>query len=212
MGSHLPKVAERSNGTVAAALVAITLLLAAYVGYPFRWFSLHPLLMLLGFVAAAGAGITAKRKGGRVNTLIHAYSMCTALALSLGGYYVIYQQKVMLSKPHNTSWHAVLGLLALGGYVLGAIGGMTALHPDFGLIRTSQTFRRIHKLSSRASTVVAFAAIATGWYKMAHVATTGLVAVGLLVLSYALLLPPSPLHASNPAYSGLLQSSETSEP
>ena len=41
----------------------------------------------------------------------------------------------MLGKPHNTSWHALLGLVAIGGYALGALSGATALHPDFGVAK-----------------------------------------------------------------------------
>ena len=65
--------------------------LAAYIGSPWRWFSWHPLLMMLAFVAAAGSGILTKHKGGRENTIMHGYCMIFALLLSLGGWYVIYQ-------------------------------------------------------------------------------------------------------------------------
>lgn len=65
--------------------------LAAYIGSPWRWFSWHPLLMMLAFVAAAGSGILTKQKGGRENTIMHGYCMIFALLLSLGGWYVIYQ-------------------------------------------------------------------------------------------------------------------------
>ena len=178
-----------SNAAVAGMLSSVALVLAVYVSRPWRWFSLHPLLMLFGFVGAGLSGIAAKRKGGRINTLIHGYSMLAAFTLSLGGWYVIREQKVMLGKPHNTTLHAYIGLLALAGYGLGAIGGLIALHPDFGVARTNTRFRLVHKLSSRAATGVALAAIATGWYKLTGIVTTSLLG-GLLLLLALLLLSP----------------------
>ena len=148
------------------------LLLAAHIGQPWRWFSLHPLLMLLAFVAAAGTGILTKIKGGRVNTLTHGYLMCSAFVLSLGGWYVIHIQKNMLGKPHLTTWHAWAGVAAILGYAFGAAGGAVVLHPDFGMAKKSQTFRSVHKLGMRAATLVAFAAIGSGWAKLAGTATT----------------------------------------
>ena len=101
--------------------------------------------MTLAFVAAAGSGILTKRKGGRVNTIVHGYTMLGAFVMALGGWYVIYQQKVMLGKHHNTSWHSWQGLLAIGGYLLGGTLGLCALHPDFGQWRTSKRVRLVHK-------------------------------------------------------------------
>ena len=158
--------------TSLCALVPVVAILSAYIGWPLRWFSLHPLLMTLGFVAAAAAGILAKRAGGRVNTITHAFSMSAALALALGGWYVIREQKNMLGKPHNTSWHACFGLLALAGYGLGALGGWVALHPDFGVARRNAAFRRAHKWSSRGATAVALGSIVSGWSKLAGTTST----------------------------------------
>ena len=141
--------------------------LAYYVGRPWRWFSWHPMLMSLAFVAAAGSGILVKRKGGRVNTITHGGMMVGALALALGGWYIIYEQKKMLGKPHNTSWHSWQGLSAIGGYAAGAASGVAGLHPDFGLLRTHKKFRLTHKLASRAATIAALVATASGYLKLA---------------------------------------------
>merc|ERR1712224_730420 len=95
-----------STTTLCTVLVAVSTALSVYIGQPWRWFSWHPLLMMLAFVGTACAGIVAKRKGGRKNTIDHAWLMSASAALSLGGWYVIYQQKIMLGKPHNTSYHS----------------------------------------------------------------------------------------------------------
>ena len=119
-----------------------------------------------------------------------------------GGWYVIYQQKVMLGKQHNTSWHAALGLFAIGGYALAAAGGLSALHPDWGVAKTNQKLRLAHKLSARTFTAVAFLALATGWSKQDGILTTGALSISLAVLAWVLLLRPQP-QAS--AYTGLPQ-------
>ena len=139
---------------------------------------------LLGFVAAASSGILQKRKGGRINTLKHAYSMVTAFAFALGGWYVIYQQKKMLSKPHNTSWHAWMGLLAIAGFAAGAFGGGVAPHPDFGVARRNASIRMLHKLSSRAAAAAAFASVFSGTAKLAGASLTTLVGVALALLAW----------------------------
>ena len=186
---------------VYGTLTILALGFSLFIARPFRWFSLHPLLMLLAFLAAGSAGIEAKRRGGRVNTLLHGYTMCGALVLALGGWYVIYQQKIMLGKPHNTSWHAIAGLVAIGGYALGAAGGLAALHPDFGLARTNLTFRSLHKLSSRLATTVAFIALVSGWMKLDGLLGTTCLGAVLAGLAWQLLRSTSrPL-----AYAGLPQ-------
>ena len=65
-------------------------------------------MMLLGFVAAGGSGILAKRKGGRYNTLVHAYMMGMSFVLSLLGWYVIHEQKNMLGTPSSSSNFIIL--------------------------------------------------------------------------------------------------------
>ncbi len=84
--------------TTAGVLLCTAVLHALYAGWPPRWFTLHPLLMFIGFLAAGPIGILFKRKGGRSNTLVHAYAMSLACVLSLGGWFVIYEQKNMLGK------------------------------------------------------------------------------------------------------------------
>ena len=94
----------------------------------------------------------------------------------------------MLGKPHNTSWHALLGLVAIGGYALGALSGATALHPDWGVLKTVQPVRLAHKLAARASTMAAFAAIGTGWSKLGGPASTAVVVAALGLSAWRLRL------------------------
>eukprot|EP00965_Chrysotila_dentata_P083630 2759252-Pleurochrysis_carterae.AAC.5 len=114
-------------------LVIAVLSFGLYVGMPLRWFSLHPICMLLAFGALAAGGIRFKREGGRQNTISHAWLMASSTAIALAGWYVIYEQKRMLEKPHNTSWHAWTGLVVIFGFATGTVGSWIALHPDTGL-------------------------------------------------------------------------------
>ena len=182
----------RRPWTLSLILAAPCFVFAFYIGRPWRWFSWHPLLMSLAFVAAAGSGIMVKRRGGRVNTITHGYFMIGAFVLAMGGWYVIYEQKKMLGKPHNTSWHSWQGVVACIGYGLGGAVGLAALHPDFGAWRTSKRIRLLHKLASRASTAAALAAIATGYSKLGDTFTAVLVLVMLMGLAKAISLFENP--------------------
>ena len=109
--SDAAQLVNESTSMAAIFLLRRALVLAVpcvgltyYIGRPWRWFSWHPLLMTLAFIAAAGSGILVKRKGGRVNTILHGSAMVFAFVLAMLGWYVIREQKKMLGKPHNTSW------------------------------------------------------------------------------------------------------------
>mmetsp|Transcript_26597 Transcript_26597/g.88641 ORF Transcript_26597/g.88641 Transcript_26597/m.88641 type:complete len:218 (+) Transcript_26597:86-739(+) len=202
MASDTPSsaAASASHALKLACLLAVPCAaLSHYIGRPWRWFSLHPLLMSLAFVAAAGSGITVKRMGGRTNTLMHGYAMLSAFALALAGWYVIYQQKVMLGKPHNTSWHSLQGLLAIGGYALGAAAGLFALHPDFGQYRSSKGVRLAHKLASRAASLAALVAIGTGYFKLADAYSTPLLAAALVAFAVSCAFFEAPTKRPQPA-------------
>ena len=184
-----------SFASLCAALTVPCLMVTYYIGRPWRWFSLHPLLMTLAFVAAAGSGILVKRRGGRANTLAHGYAMVTAFAMALGGWYVIYQQKIMLGKPHNTSWHSWQGVSACIGYGVGAAVGLSALHPDHGLWRTSQRIRLAHKMTSRVATAAALLAMGSGYAKLADGYSPAVVAPSLVALAVGLSLFEHPFKA-----------------
>lgn len=76
--------------------------------------------------------------------------------------YVIYQQKQMLGKPHNTSYHSTAGLASIGAFCALSVSGVAGLHPDVGLLRTSGLVRSVHRLGGRAAASVSFAALASG--------------------------------------------------
>lgn len=59
-------------------------------GGNFNWFSLHPLSMMMAFVALSGNAIMIKKVGGYVNTRNHGYLMGAATVLGLFGWYYHY--------------------------------------------------------------------------------------------------------------------------
>lgn len=63
------------------------------------------------------------------------YLMSAATAICLFGWYVIYTNKEMSSKPHLTSLHGKLGVFVLVSYLGVGIFGGVALHPDFGIMK-----------------------------------------------------------------------------
>jgi len=175
-----------------AVLTAVSVGLAVYVGLPWRWFSYHPLLMLLAHLALASAGIAAKReRKGRVNTMMHARAMLLATALSLGGWYVIYRQKQMLGKPHNTSYHSTAGLASIGAFCALSVSGVAGLHPDVGLLRTSGLVRSVHRLGGRAAASVSFAALASGTATIAGAPVAAALSLFLIGIAWTLLASPA---------------------
>lgn len=172
-----------------ALLAAISAGLAVYVGRPWRWFSYHPLLMLLAHLALASAATAAKReRKGRSNTILHARGMLLATALSLGGWYIIYEQKIMLGKPHNTTYHSLAGLATLVSFCGLSLVGVVALHPDFGLLKASKIIRTVHKMFGRAATVVSFAALASGTATIAGNGIAAMLSVLLAVVAWTLIM------------------------
>ena len=95
------------------------------------------------------------------------------------GRYVIYSNKAIIGKPHNTSWHAWLGLSCLGMYaIMGGMGAL-ALDPDLGQLKTNKTIRLFHKLCGRVATVLGWVACLVGWYNLKGLNST--ITLGIMV-------------------------------
>lgn len=170
--------------------------LAVYCGLPWRWFSYHPLLMMVAWLSIAFTSIAVKRKGGRVNTIVHGYTMALGAVLTLMGYYVIYEQKIMLGKPHLTTYHSWGGLFVIVASAAGTIGSLAAFHPDFGAFRKNSSARQLHKIFFRIVTLAALVTILNGWYKVTgELWSTMLIGAGEALLA-ALLLTPKPVGIS----------------
>ena len=188
-GSTMPAVPPRALFHVAGpSLVVFSLAATGFVGYvklgSWKWFSYHPTAMLLAYVAIAGNATLLKKIGGKENTERHGVLMGLATALALFGWYVIYTNKTAFNKPHNTSWHAWMGIAVLVGYMLLAPLSWLTLNPTSGIFRTNKTFRALHKWMGRFLSVLAWLCCAVGWFNMnPDVLVRALFAVPLAVLA-----------------------------
>jgi len=156
-------------------------------------FSWHPILMTTAWIGVALTSVAVKRRGGRTNTLIHAYSMLAVTLLTLGGYYAIHTHKNNIGKPHLQTYHSWTGITVIAGVAIGAVGSMSALHPDFGALRAHKDVRLAHKLFFRGITLLAFVTILSGWYKLTkELLSTVLLAVLEAGIAMMLLRPTAP--------------------
>jgi cation transport ATPase len=110
-------------------------------GSGWRFFSWHPFLMILGFVAMMGTSVVTKKLGGYKNTKLHGMLASGGLLMTFGGLYVIYRNKELMGKEHITSTHAVFGIITMSGCIMAMLAGGIFLHPDFGVNKTNTTIR-----------------------------------------------------------------------
>ena len=151
--------------TLKAPLALYSILFGAYMfALPgkYIWFSWHPLFMLLSFVTFAGNAALIKKIGGYENTKMHGNLMMLAVIGALFAWYVIYTNKENFGKPHLTSIHGKLGVGVIVGYIGVGMFGATALHPDFGLMKTNKEVRMMHRWAGRTLTALAWVCCVLG--------------------------------------------------
>lgn len=133
------------------SLVAGLVLAYQPAGAGFRYFSYHPLCMTIGFIGLFGNAIAAKKYvGGYSYTKLHGNLSGLGLAFILYGWYVIYQNKELMGKPHITSNHAKAGLVTILSSLGLLLFGSIVLHPDWGVGKLNKTYRKLHKLGGKA--------------------------------------------------------------
>ena len=152
-------------------------------------FSLHPLLMSIGFVGLMGSAHLTKKLGGYTNTKLHGYLASGGLTLSFGGLYAIWLNKEDMGKEHIQSTHAYLGIVCLVGLVLPALAGLVFLHPDFGIDKTNKNYRTAHKWVGRLFTAGGWISCVVGLNQMTSSRLeTALFALPLVILAPFVLL------------------------
>jgi hypothetical protein len=102
-------------------------------------------------VGLAGISAVTKKLGGYANTKLHAVLAWSSVLSSLGGLYIIYQNKNQNGKPHLQTPHAMLGTFVVFMCVALGFAGSVFLHPDFGVAKTNSTIRAFHKYAARGT-------------------------------------------------------------
>lgn len=164
-----PDLATHRNIVTALLVVAIVLGYrgATIGGAGWRLpFSLHPLLMSLGYVGLMGFAHKTKKLGGYTNTKNHGLVASVGLILGFGGLYAIYSNKEAMGREHITSNHALVGIISLCGLIGPALAGAIFLHPDFGIDKPNKLIRKIHKLVGRFFTAMGWLAAVMGLAQM----------------------------------------------
>eukprot|EP00927_Polykrikos_kofoidii_P067875 TRINITY_DN63309_c0_g1_i1.p1 TRINITY_DN63309_c0_g1~~TRINITY_DN63309_c0_g1_i1.p1 ORF type:complete len:194 (+),score=25.43 TRINITY_DN63309_c0_g1_i1:70-651(+) len=166
---------DKSASTSMAAKLTVPLMVfgvggGVYAGMlsggKWAWFSWHPLAMMVAFVTLASQATILKKAGGYDRTKKHGNLMSLGLAIALFGWYVIWSNKEMASKPHLTSWHSWVGFFALVSWIVLAVVGLLGLHPDFGFLRTHKRLRLAHKWGGRVAGLASWLACWMGFAKM----------------------------------------------
>jgi hypothetical protein len=147
-------------------IILYGILASAYIASvpgKYIWFSWHPAMMILGFVALAANAALIKKIGGYENTKNHGYLMSAACVMAGFGFYVIYSNKEMSNKKHFMTTHGKLGLAVLVGYFMIGLFGAVALHPDWGMLKKNNMYRSAHKWGGRALTAASWFSCVLGF-------------------------------------------------
>eukprot|EP01128_Nolandella_sp_AFSM9_P007846 TRINITY_DN4432_c0_g1_i1.p1 TRINITY_DN4432_c0_g1~~TRINITY_DN4432_c0_g1_i1.p1 ORF type:complete len:244 (+),score=38.22 TRINITY_DN4432_c0_g1_i1:81-734(+) len=151
---------------------------------------------LLGLVASYFMEVKRKKK-----IQLHAYVQVLAWAIVQIGFFSQYMHKSLLMKDHFTSWHGLMGLIAIISSNLQLVGGLTLyyysnLSAIFPLPLSQLTMKKMHRWSACVTYVIALMVIYLSMYstwvlKNFPVAFQGIIALGVFIL--ALVLVPKGL-------------------
>jgi hypothetical protein len=122
--------------------------------------------MTVGMVGSMGIGAVTKKLGGYQNTKFHGILASFGFMIALGGFYAIYSNKNLYERPHFTTLHGKAGLALLVLTAPPMLAGGIFLHPDWGIDKTNQDIRKIHKLFSRLIMGSAWGIAMYGMYQM----------------------------------------------
>jgi len=140
--------------------VSILVALGGFSNISLFWW--HPFFMGTGWLLFVGSAVPIKKRGGRTNTLIHASLMFGGILCVCGGFYAIYQNKIIVKHPHFTSLHSKFGITTIimlfAPFSVGVL-----LSPDCGPFRNVQWLRLGHKFGGRIVCTMALTTIFLGF-------------------------------------------------
>lgn len=185
-----PTISEERKNILVLAFSIFTFL-AGYIvatqpsGAGWRFFSWHPFLMVFGFIGMMGSAAIIKKKGGYSNTKTHGIISSLGLLTSFAGLYVIYENKERMGKEHITTTHALCGIITISLAVMPALAGAIFLHPDFGIDKTNQLYRKVHKWFARIVIASAWTTCVFGLMQL----TSDLKILSIFAVPLAILAP-----------------------
>lgn len=144
-------------------IFAVTLFLC-YSFYSPAWFSYHPVFMMLGYLGFMSNAIFFERWGA--NHWTHMNLQLISLACIDFAYYVIYTNKNMAKKNHNTTWHSWIGLGCIILNNIQALGSMYSLWPGKSKKQIKPFDITMHKWGGRIMFISILITMHLGFYKM----------------------------------------------
>lgn len=130
------------------------------------WFTVHPILAILGTVALPVPAVILRRYKGYWSKKIHAYFFIVATTSVFLSTYVIYVHKNAKGKSHFQTSHSLYGITLVVAYSLFSLAGSVALDPDWSLISGEKLVDYIkwgHKTIGRIFIVAGFWVCLSGW-------------------------------------------------
>ena len=146
------------------AIIFVITLVLCYSFYSPAWFSYHPIFMILGYLGFMSNAIFFERWGA--NHWTHMNLQLISVACSDFAYYVIYTNKNMANKNHNTSWHSWIGLFCIILQNIQSFGSMYTLWPNKSRKNIKPMDITLHKWGGRFMFISVLITMHLGFYKM----------------------------------------------
>ena len=161
----MTKPSQPVANALLGAILALTCVASWYIPMmpisTFRWFSYHPLFMLIGTCSFVSSAVI-KKLGGYANTKLHGMLALVGTVAYYVGFYVIWVNKEDNSADHFTTNHSYSGGAALMLVTALLTVGLVALHPDFGALKTHKMVRLLHKSFGALAILLSLYTVYTG--------------------------------------------------
>ena len=153
---------------IQAIIFGITLCFI-YSLYMPSWFGYHPMFMLLGYVGFMSNGIFFEKFGRSHWTHMIMQVIC-AICVNFA-WYVIWTNKEMAKKHHNTTWHSWIGVGCLLMNNMQCIGSAVNLWPSKPKKERKPMDVTLHKWGGRILFIAICVALHLGFYTLRRTKT-----------------------------------------
>ena len=146
------------------AIIFVVAFLWCYSFWSAAWFSYHPMFMILGYLGFMSNAIFFERWG--VDHWTHMILQLICVTCTDFAWYVIYTNKNMAKKNHNTSWHSWIGVACLVLNNIQCISSMYSLWPNKSRKDIKPIDITLHKWGGRIMFIAILVTMHMGFYKM----------------------------------------------